>query len=303
MRARRTVSINWNAWTGVLALDADASAPTESQWPLGALAAGALAATEAFKICMLKLHGGALNSEMFAAMFAPSIAATVNLAPADTPRASALGDFDIVSAGAITHATLFVLSRLPDVTGCGRVMDDDICDSSNLNRYALLRRTEIFAPKVDALASANLGSLKITGLRQRYSPADLLAPSLSGRVLTGVDDIPSRWHVQRTRPLWLGVGATTHWSAMASFHDSMLPCAQCLHPRDEPGDGKIPTVAFVSFWAGLLLAAYFARHLSGASPRANEQSVYATPMRPDSFRWMPVAQRLGCPTCGTWPGR
>jgi hypothetical protein len=29
--------------------------------------------------------------------------------------------------------------------------------------------------------------------------------------LVGVDHIRTRWLAQRTRPRWLGVGATTHW--------------------------------------------------------------------------------------------
>ncbi|MGY4626463.1 hypothetical protein ACVWY3_004219 [Bradyrhizobium sp. USDA 4486] len=46
---------------------------------------------------------------------------------------------------------------------------------------------------------------------------------------------PSRWFVQRASTAWLGVGATTHWSAMASFHvPGTDGCAECLHPTTTP---------------------------------------------------------------------
>jgi hypothetical protein len=77
------------------------------------------------------------------------------------------------------------------------------------------------------------------------------------KVLVGVDDIPTRWNVQLQQPHWLGIGATTHWDAMAAYHEQGLACAQCLHPRDDPTTALIPTVAFVSYFAGLLLACYF----------------------------------------------
>ena len=116
-------------------------------------------------------------------------------------------------------------------------------------------------------------------------------------VLVGVDDIPTRWNVQEEYPRWLGIGATTHWAAMASYHQRGLACARCLHPRDDPATGPIPTVAFVSFFAGLELACYFLRTLAGEHVPPSEQYTYLSPLHPGRIWRSPVAVRVDCPTC------
>ena len=71
-----------------------------------------------------------------------------------------------------------------------------------------------------------------------------------------------------------------------------------LHPVDDPTTAPIPTVAFVSFWAGLLTAAHFLRERSGVLGASElDQQVYVTPLRPESPIWAVVPQRRGCATC------
>jgi hypothetical protein len=141
----------------------------------------------------------------------------------------------------------------------------------------------------------------IEPVAKRYEPAEVDGIALGALVLVGVDDIPSRWLVQRARPKWLGIGATTHWSAMASFHvPGMGGCAECLHPLDDPSKVPIPTVAFVSFWAGLLTAAYFLRHRIGElGEAALDQQIYITPLRPENPVWAVMPPRAGCATCAS----
>jgi len=123
-----------------------------------------------------------------------------------------------------------------------------------------------------------------------------MAP-LAPTVVVGVDHIPTRWVVQQAEPELLVIGATTHWSAMASFHSEGLACAQCLHNKDDPGDDPIPTTACVSFWAGLLAAAYLTRHAANQVISTKEQQVYLTPFRPEAVFPSGVATRGDCPTC------
>jgi hypothetical protein len=85
---------------------------------------------------------------------------------------------------------------------------------------------------------------------------------------------------------------------MASFHAEGFACACCLHPRDDENDAPIPTVAFVSFWSGLLLAAYLTRSVAGEVLTAREQHVFLTPLRPESVWWAPVSRRSNCSVCG-----
>jgi hypothetical protein len=303
--ARRVIRLNADAWAGHVRLDGDAAPFGAQWWPIGGMVAGALAAGEAFKIAMHKLGGMFRNPARLCGVFALSDHVTVAMAPEGAPYARELGAFDCVSGGAIMHSALYALARIPGVTGCGRVIEPDCGDLTNLNRYALLRRSRLGQPKAGDLAS----TLSDTGLT--ITPVDLhlekrtvaailpFAPS----VLVGVDDIPSRWLVQQQAPEWLSVGATTHWSAMASFHQAGLGCAQCLHPIDEPGNGPIPTVAFVSFWAGLQTAVYFLRRVAGDPIGKREQQMFMTPFRAENLVRAVVPFRAGCPTCTEIAGK
>jgi hypothetical protein len=140
--------------------------------------------------------------------------------------------------------------------------------------------------------------LRFQPLLERYdSNLATSIAALAPTVIVGVDHIPTRWAVQEAKPEFLVIGATTHWSAMASFHSDGLGCAHCLHNKDDPGDGLIPTTACVSFWAGLLAAAYVARHAAGQAISVKEQQVYLTPFRPENVFPSAVAVRKDCPTC------
>ena len=130
-------------------------------------------------------------------------------------------------------------------------------------------------------------------------PSREFAPS----VLVGADDIPTRWEVQNQRPRWLGIGATSHWAAMASYHEPGLACARCLHPRDELTTEPIPTVAFVSFCAGLELACYFLRAKAGIAGQLAGQCTYLSPLRAEHIWRTPVAVRTDCPSCSSYTTR
>jgi hypothetical protein len=302
LRGREMISLNAGDWDGALVSPRNATRWRAGEWPLGGMAAGAMAATEAFKIAMRKLERHARNPAMMMEMFAPSNDVEFALAPAGTPITGALGEFDCVSGGAITQSALYALTRLPGVRGHARVIEPDFADISNLNRYMLLLHSHLGAQKAKDLEEMCAGTgLRIEPVPKRYEANEVEAIRLRAIALVGVDDIPSRWLVQRAKPTWLGVGATTHWSAMASFHaPGVGGCAECLHPDDDLTDAPIPTVAFVSFWAGLLTAAYFLRSRAGVLSAAPlDQQVYLTPCRPESPIWAIVPERANCSTCAS----
>jgi len=300
LAARRSIWIDAEPWAGLLTTQERPRPWPPSLWPMGALAAAGLAAGEAFKVAMLRIAPLAFSPENTAARFALSGSARFELAPAGTPFCRDLGELDIISGGAITHAALYCLARIPGVSARGRIVEPETADLSNLNRYMLLRRSGRGGPKAADLAALLQGSgLRFRAAPERYDAqtAVALAP-VAPAVLVGVDHIPTRWIVQQAWPQFLVVGATTHWSAMASFHAASGGCAQCLHNEDDPGDALIPTHACVSFWAGLLSACYLARHAAGSMSPADPQQIFLTPFRPDAPFWAPVPLRAGCPTCG-----
>ena len=298
VRGRRVLRLNAGAWSGRLAPNAELLRWRGDWWPLGAMAAATLAAAEAFKAAMRKLAPSFRNVERLTTVFADTDEMTFSLAPPDTPLVRELGQFDCVSGGAITSSLLYALARIPAVSGQGRVIEDDRSDISNLNRYPLLLRSRLKRLKaVDLEEQLGVG-LRIKAVPLRYEASTLGSiGALAANVLVGVDDIPTRWAVQQASPKWLGIGATTHWSSMASFHLAGLGCARCLHPQDDPGNARIPTVAFVSFLAGLLTATYFLRHLAGQYVEVDRQSVFVLGFRTENAFWAEVPIRVDCPTC------
>ena len=294
--AERFIRLNATNWSG--SIERSAMPWRGDEWPLGGMAAGALASVEAFKCAMQKLQHGANNPERLQTVFAPTDEVSYRLAPEETPTVNELGAFDCISGGAIIQAALYVLSRVPNVTGHARVIEPETADLSNLNRYAILRRQDKDQAKGEQLAHALAPTgLVIDAVDVRYNGAIRETLRLAPAVLVGVDDIPTRWDVQRANPDWLAVGATTHWSAMASFHEAGLGCAECAHPYDDPNGGRIPTVAFVSFWAGLLTATYFLRHLSGVDAPEHEQQTFVTPLRAENAVHSSVPARPRCYSC------
>lgn len=300
--ARRRIRINAEAWAGIIMREDQPRPWDAAQWPLGALAAAGLGAGEAFKIAMYKLLPHALSPENTAACFANTDEVRFELAPPDTPFCRELGEIDCVSGGAITNAVLYCLVRIPAVTAQGRIIEPDTADLTNLNRYMLLLWSGRGTPKAHDLVQMLGCGLRFQPLSQRYEPTllDKITP-LAPTVVVGVDHIPTRWAVQEAMPELVVIGATTHWSAMASFHSQGLGCARCLHNEDDPGNGPIPTTACVSFWAGLLVATYLARHAAGQALPSSDQQIYLTPFRPEHPYRAPVPIRSDCPTCQPLP--
>jgi len=254
------------------------------------MAAGAMAAAEAFKVAMRRLRQHALAPEAFDAEFAPAPICKVILAPDGALYTGLLPPTDIVSGGAIGNALVFALARVPDIQGALGLLDDDRNDLTNLNRNAMLRRSELGAYKVQSLAS-HAGPVRFVPRAVRFEPGIALAPT----VLIGVDHIPSRWLAQATDPAWIGVGATSGFCVQVSEHAPGQACAGCLHPAAGAPVGAIPTVSFVSFWAGLLLAVRWLRHLGGQTDPY--QQTFFAPLRPEgwSYAGFGVASYPECP--------
>jgi hypothetical protein len=296
--ALRQIRLNADDWAGMI-LPADRPNIWQgAEWPFGGLVTAALAAAEAFKATMNKLLHCALNQENTADRFAIIRETRYELAPTGTPFCRDLGDIDCVSGGAITNSALYCLARIPDVTANGRIIEPDLADSTNLNRYPLLLRSHCGRSKAHELAKILPNGFHFEPIASRYEPQT--APQIlpfAPTVIVGVDHISTRWVVQEAMPKLLVIGASTHWGAMASFHSRGLACARCLHYRDDDGNGPLATTACVSFWAGLLTATYVVRHAAGETISPFLQQVFMMPYRPENTFLSGVAVRSDCPIC------
>lgn len=226
--------------------------------PIGAMAAAAAAAAEGARAAVLRtsrlLDLPTPASKLW--LPGPRLHVDLDLSPYADAELRNLGPVDIVSAGAITHSALYTLLRLPGTRAEVRVVDSDTLQLGNLNRYPLAKRSHCGDAKVDALATYSTDEIRIhphpVALEQANLP--FLRP-LAPRVLVGVDHIPSRWLAQQEALNgWVCVGATSHDYVLVTVHPAGQACAGCTHPKDDTTPGTIPTISFVSFWAGFIQA-------------------------------------------------
>ncbi len=280
-----------------------AAAGRGSRWtgrlPFGALACAATAAAEALRAA-LPLLSVAVSTELVADAHRLAIGQPLALDLSEffpTLRSElGFGDVDAVSGGAITNAALYVLKRTPGVHGKVRVIEAEALDLSNLNRYLLALRRHVGTAKTEILESYAGDGIQVTGVPLRLEERTIheIGP-LADRVLVGVDHIPSRWLIQREAPEWVGVGSTQSLDVLVSSHANGEACAGCLHARDIDNHAVVPTISFVSFWAGLLLALELLSEVPVQTSRP--QALFAWPFGyngPHLMR-LPVAAQPACP--------
>jgi len=234
--------------------------PWTAESPIGGALAGVLAGSAALPIIVrrLEVDQRLAAPDQFRAV-RPVVA--IELPSLDVSKPLDVGDVDVISGGAITNAALFALLRC-DLDGRFRVFDNDRCEITNLNRYVLMRRSDIGALKVQNLERLTTDRFLIKGVPQRYDTRSQL--ELGPCVLVGADNIQTRHVVQSTNPNWLHVGGTTHFEVISTSHSGSEPCAGCLHPRTAVADpGVIPTISFVSLLAGTLQAYALLAHVTG----------------------------------------
>jgi hypothetical protein len=203
-----------------------------------------------------------------------------------------LGHVDAVSGGAITHGVLFCLLRVPDLRLSARIVEEQRAELSNINRYELLRASDDGRIKIEQLESVAARGVRIAGVRELFTKATRagLLP-LADHVLVGVDDVEARWWVQEDNPQWLAIGATGNHLAQLTTHAPGSPCAGCIHSTPLP-EQIIPTISFVSFWAGLLQTCA----LLSAAPAGQNIIVYPFALgSPTAIGLFPLGFNPRCP--------
>jgi hypothetical protein len=268
--------------------------------PVGAMAAAAAAATEGLRAAVPRiaehLECPVPADPRWQARAGRQVDLDLSRYQVEGPVA--LGEVDVISGGAITNAALYALLRMPDLTAALRVIEPDLLALANLNRYSLALRSMVGWPKIRALRSFHTPSVSITGSGQRFDDvtARRLAP-IAPRLLVGVDHIPSRWAAQRAAAGWICVGASSHDFVLVSAHPPGGACAGCAHPRDEDIAGEIPTVSFISFWAGLVQALELAA-TTASRPFAPARTTYVWPLgleNPRGIHKLTQDPADGCP--------
>lgn len=304
------VCVTGTGWTAALS-QSQPGPRWRGNWPAGAMAASAAAAADGLRAAIPRIadHLGQPVPTDPRWLVRPDRHVQLDLRRYRVDGPATLGEIDVISGGAITNAALYALFRIPAATATIRVIEPETLDVPNLNRYALARWSMNDWQKTQALASFQTPRIRITGTSETFSEATApgLAP-LAPRLLVGVDHIPSRWAAQQAATSrWVCVGSSSHDFVLVSAHPAGSACAGCVHTHDDDTTGDIPTISFVSFWAGLIQALELITDTAG-KPAAWTRATHIWPFGLDNprgihpFTQHPIATcPLGCPASAALP--
>ncbi|MBI5515230.1 MAG: ThiF family adenylyltransferase [Deltaproteobacteria bacterium] len=142
--ASRTTFVGFDGWSVTL----DAAPSGARPGLLAALAAACHGASQVF------LHAAAAAGAARGPV-APFRVGLLGMAPTMAPPTEVdLGETHLVGAGAVGCAFVYALGHVPRLAGRLHVIDGDHIDLLNLNRYVLMRRSDIGALKPDVAKQA-----------------------------------------------------------------------------------------------------------------------------------------------------
>jgi molybdopterin/thiamine biosynthesis adenylyltransferase len=213
----------------------------------------------------------------------------------------------VIGAGGLGGPVLLTLAA----SGVGRLvlLDDDVVETSNLNRQPLFGETDLGRPKAEA-AAARLRRLhpgvrvEAIGLRFDAGNAAELAASVDVLV-DGSDNFATKFlasdaAVAARRPLVHG-GVLRYTAQLLTVVPGQTGCLRCLF-EEPPAPGTVPTCAdagvlgALAGLAGALMGAEALRVLAGErGAYAGRLVVYEA--RGGRTRLVPLRRRPGCPAC------
>ncbi len=226
----------------------------------------------------------------------------------DLSRKSAL----VIGAGGLGGPALLTLAA----GGVGRlvVIDDDVVETSNLNRQPLFGEADLGQPKA-VVAAARLQALypavQVTALTRRFDADEAVElVSQADVLLDGSDNFPTKFlasdaALKAGKPLVHG-GVLRTSLQILTVAPNFSGCVRCLFEAPPP-PGQVPScaeagiVGALSGFAGGLMGAEALRLLAG------ERGTYAGRLfvfeaRTGRGRLVLVRRRPGCPACaGTQP--
>ena len=190
--------------------------------PYGAGFAACLAAANLFRFLFLPSGTNLLDDDI---TFPPDPASLPSLAPCTLTDPLVL-----VGVGAVGNSTSWALARTP-LTGHIHLVDPQVVDLSNLQRYVLCTRNDEDGIKVDIVGKAFRGALQ--ALPHKGTWASFLGANgyKWERVLVALDSAHDRRAVQASLPRWIANAWTQVGDLGVSSHSfcGQDACLACLY--------------------------------------------------------------------------
>ena len=255
----RTVFINSDGWLSYANTE-----DNSMQWvsnnhnPIGAYVAACIGVAELFKMIFAQFKQSRYIGSLVFSAFDYGFKHNAFVNPS-LPNEIAMATIHFVSMGAINSGVLYTLCAVPGIRGNVVMIEPDKLDVSNLNRYAFS-----FAQDASEHLSKIESAIKFIGSRltiestfsESYKNVSKTFEQVDFAVV-GVDNVEARWDVQSDNPRNIICGGTVIDRIQLSMHKFRRQgaCLKCFYPELFPGgEEPIPTISFVSFLAGVLMA-------------------------------------------------
>jgi Prokaryotic E2 family C/ThiF family len=154
-------------------------------------------------------------------------------------------DAVLVGAGAIGNGALWALSRSP-LTGALHIIDSEVLELSNLQRYVLGVRSDEGRPKVELTGACLNGSLKPLPHQMKWAEFVQASGYKWPYVLVALDTASDRRSVQASLPNWIANSWTQPGDLGLSVHgrfDGEGACLSCLYLADRKVQNEDEIVA------------------------------------------------------------
>jgi len=155
-----------------------------------------------------------------------------------------VGTLIIAGVGAVGNASIWALARHPNISGKAVVVDPEVLELSNLQRYVLGTDADVGKPKTK-LASRALESTGLSLTLKRERLEDLDGFTSAENVLVTVDNVRGRRAAQALLPRLVVNGWTSESGLGASWHDFRQgsACLSCLYQPNGPAPSQTEIVA------------------------------------------------------------
>jgi hypothetical protein len=213
--------------------------------PLGAGVAACLAAANLFNRVLIPDWEGRITEELRFSAFRRDPQPTSE----DVPNSGWHLDEDavLVGLGAIGNGAVWALSQSP-VTGALCVVDPEVLELSNLQRYVLGTRSDEGRPKVELTRAHLNGALKPLPYQMKWAEFVQASGYKWSYVLVALDTAADRRCVQASLPKWIANSWTQPGDLGLSVHgrfDGRGACLSCLYlaERKVPNEDEIVSQA------------------------------------------------------------
>ena len=233
---------------------------------ISACVAVALGVAEVFKSLLNDVYGlnVSFNKFLRLSLLDYRVNSSSDNSELQLPEVIDIGNVHLIGAGSLGNAIMYTLALLSlrhEVRGTIYVIDPDILEPSNLSRHILATIADVGDPKVNVvLRRASIPSLKVVGIPKRYQELSLSERENIDIAMVAVDNVKTRWDVQRDLPRVLLHGAVYSNSILVSRHDDVVNkgCLGCIYWKDTERINEsraYPAAPYALLFAGAVMVA------------------------------------------------